>query len=180
MSNVFYWTKMEHPLGIFYLMASEQGLCRITWPHESFDAITRFQKHHAPHRALVEDPERLEAMIDQLEEYWSAQRHDFDIPLDLMGTPFQIGVWTALQTILYGTVSTYGAVARQIRNPMATRAVAAAIGQNPVPIIVPCHRVIGKDKTLTGFGGGLSLKAHMLRLEGYDQFIESGHSRFAY
>ncbi|HBQ95349.1 MAG: methylated-DNA--[protein]-cysteine S-methyltransferase [Firmicutes bacterium] len=178
MAEVLYWTKMDHPFGVFYLMASDRGLCRITWPHEPFDMITRFHQRHAPHAALIEDPRRLESVVHQLEAYWNGQRNRFDISLDLVGTPFQVSVWTALQTIRYGSVSTYGAVAAEIGRPKATRAVGTAIGQNPVPIVVPCHRVIGKDGTLTGFGGGLRLKACLLRMEGVNGFIETGHSRF--
>ncbi len=178
--DVFYWTKMDHLDGTFYLVSSERGLCCITWPHEPFDTIRRFQQNHASHGALVEDHHRLQAAVHQLEEYWNGQRRDFDIPLHLMGTPFQLSVWKTLQTIPYGTISTYGAIAAQIGKPRATRAVGSAISQNPVPIVIPCHRIIGKDKSLTGFGGGLRLKSAMLRLEGYDAFVESGHSRYAY
>lgn len=180
MSDRFYWASLEQPQGIFYIMAHERGVCRIAWPQESFDAIVRFHQYHAPEAPLIADAQPLKETIRQLEEYWNGQRTRFELPLYLLGTPFQIKVWTAVKTIAYGTVSTYSAIASQIGNPQAMRAVGTATGRNPVPIIVPCHRVIGKNGTLTGFRGGLRLKALMLSQEGYASFVEAGHNRFRY
>jgi len=101
----------------------------------------------------------------QLGEYFRGERKDFDLPLSLSGTEFQVAVLEALQRIPYGETTSYGAVAKLIGRPKAVRAVGAANGRNPIPIIVPCHRVIGSSGDLTGFGGGLDTKAALLRLE---------------
>ncbi len=104
-------------------------------------------------------------MIRQLEEYFAGTRKQFDIPLALRGTPFQLEVWHALQQIPYGETRTYAGIAHAIGRPTATRAVGAANGANPIPIIVPCHRVIGSNGSLTGFGGGIDVKRRLLDLE---------------
>jgi methylated-DNA-[protein]-cysteine S-methyltransferase len=101
----------------------------------------------------------------QLAEYFSGERKDFDLPLKLNGTEFQVSVLEALLEIPYGETTSYGAIAKQIGRPKAVRAVGAANGRNPIPIIVPCHRVIGSSGDLTGFGGGLDTKEALLRLE---------------
>lgn len=102
---------------------------------------------------------------EQLAEYFSGERKDFDLPLRIAGTEFQLSVLEALQEIPYGETRSYGAIAKQIGRPKAVRAVGAANGRNPIPIIVPCHRVIGHTGDLTGFGGGLDTKEELLRLE---------------
>ena len=102
----------------------------------------------------------------QLADYFAGTRHAFDLPLKPSGTPFQQSVWAALQDIPFGETISYGTLAKTIGRPKASRAVGAANGANPIPIMIPCHRVIGADKSLTGFGGGLELKASLLQHEG--------------
>ena len=102
----------------------------------------------------------------QLREYFGGERESFSVPLRLVGTAFQLSVWQALKKIPYGRTRSYREIARSIGRPTATRAVGAANGQNPLPIFVPCHRVIGSNGSLTGFGGGLDVKLALLRLEG--------------
>ena len=102
----------------------------------------------------------------QLKAYFEGKLQDFDLPLSPQGTEFQLKVWKTLRTIPYGKTWSYGELARRIRRPDAQRAVGAANGQNPIPVIVPCHRVIGADGSLTGFGGGLPIKQKLLALEG--------------
>ncbi|MGE5625020.1 MAG: methylated-DNA--[protein]-cysteine S-methyltransferase [Bacillota bacterium] len=102
----------------------------------------------------------------QLKAYFAGKLTEFDLPLEPQGTDFQLKVWSALRTIPYGDTWSYGELARRIRRPAASRAVGAANGQNPIPVIVPCHRVIGADGSLTGFGGGLPIKQKLLALEG--------------
>jgi methylated-DNA-[protein]-cysteine S-methyltransferase len=103
--------------------------------------------------------------LRQLREYFAGARTDFDLPLAPEGTEFQRGVWQRLQEIPYGQTISYGELARRIGNPQASRAVGAANGQNPIPIVIPCHRVIGANGKLTGFGGGLPVKEALLALE---------------
>ena len=105
------------------------------------------------------------AVIKQLDEYFDGSRQDFDLPVSPDGTEFQRRVWQALQQIPYGETWSYGELAKYIGNPNASRAVGAANGLNPIPIIIPCHRVIGSNGKLTGFGGGLKTKALLLDLE---------------
>lgn len=102
----------------------------------------------------------------QLEAYFAGKLKRFDLPLAPEGTEFQLKVWNTLRTIPYGETWSYGDIARRIRRPAAFRAVGAANGQNPIPVIIPCHRVVGSDGSLTGFGGGLPIKQRLLALEG--------------
>ncbi|KOS56872.1 methylated-DNA--[protein]-cysteine S-methyltransferase [Rhodococcus rhodochrous] len=106
-----------------------------------------------------------EEIIEQLDEYFAGRRTEFTVPLELHGTPFQRRVWQALQSVPYGTVCTYTELAAAVGHPTAVRAVAAANGRNPVSIVVPCHRVIGRDGTLTGYAGGLDRKRYLLDRE---------------
>lgn len=108
----------------------------------------------------------------QLQAYFSGQRQDFDLPLDLSrGTDFQRGVWQALINLPFGSTTTYANLARQIGRPDAVRAVGAAIGRNPISVIVPCHRVLGTDGSLTGYAGGLERKIELLRIEGHHDLL---------
>jgi len=113
----------------------------------------------------VRDDQPFRAVRAQLDEYFAGKRRAFDLPLAPKGTDFQRDVWRALVAIPYGATTTYGAIARSIGRPDSVRAVGAANGANPIAIIVPCHRVIGKDGTLTGYGGGLPRKQLLLELE---------------
>jgi methylated-DNA-[protein]-cysteine S-methyltransferase len=106
------------------------------------------------------------AIAEQLDEYFAGERHAFDLPLVLRGSDFQLAVWNALREIPYGETRSYGEITRRIGRPLAdVRAVAGTIGRTPIPIIVPCHRVIGADGSLTGYGGGLDRKRTLLDLE---------------
>ena len=107
----------------------------------------------------------LEDAVRQLEEYFAGERRDFDLPLDPAGTPFQLTVWAALRDIPYAETINYGQLAGRVGNPNASRAVGLANGRNPISIVVPCHRVIGADGSLTGYGGGLDRKRALLALE---------------
>jgi methylated-DNA-[protein]-cysteine S-methyltransferase len=102
----------------------------------------------------------------QLREYFCRTRREFDLPLDARGTPFQRAVWAEVVRIPYGTTTTYGEIGRRIGRPRAARAVGSAMGANPLPILIPCHRVIGARGSLTGYAAGLEVKAALLRLEG--------------
>ncbi len=97
-------------------------------------------------------------IIDQLTEYFAGKRRSFNLKLNLSGTPFQKKVWQQLQDVPFGSTTSYGEIAKRMNNPKACRAVGGANNKNPIPIIIPCHRIIGKDGSLTGFGGGLELK----------------------
>jgi methylated-DNA-[protein]-cysteine S-methyltransferase len=127
------------------------------------------QKHQPARTALWQrrDDDPLVARTARfLARYFAGEPIELDVPLDLQGTPFQRAVWQALREIPRGTTRTYGEIARQAGSPAAVRAAGAAIGRNPVSIVVPCHRVLGTDGSLTGYAGGLNRKRHLLMLEG--------------
>lgn len=150
---------MPSPVGALTLVASASGLAAILWEHDK-PARVRLS-------ARAEDPEHpglLEAER-QLRAYFAGARTVFDLTLDMAGTPFQQKVWQALLTIPFGQTRSYAELARQIGHPAACRAVGAANGRNPVSIIVPCHRAIGSDGSLTGFAGGIASKRDLLALE---------------
>lgn len=114
----------------------------------------------------VEDPAAFREVMGQLDEYFAGSRASFDLALAPAGTPFQQRVWAELARIPAGTTVTYGELARRVGRPGAARAVGAAVGRNPVSIVVPCHRVVGSDGALTGYAGGIARKAFLLALEG--------------
>jgi methylated-DNA-[protein]-cysteine S-methyltransferase len=148
------------PLGDVLLAATEQGLAGVWFVHR--------QEHMPDSSQWMTDDSHPTLLVaaQQLHEYFLGQRQSFDLPVQpAWGTPFQRAVWQALQRIPYGRTSTYGYIARDIGNPKAVRAVGAAIGQNPHSIIVPCHRVVGANGSLTGFAGGLDRKQHLLAFE---------------
>ncbi|MHC1694929.1 MAG: methylated-DNA--[protein]-cysteine S-methyltransferase [Eubacteriales bacterium] len=115
---------------------------------------------------LTGQSELADIVVGQLIEYLSGQRRDFDIPVSATGTKFQHGVWELLSRIPFGEVRSYGEIARALGSPKAARAVGMACNRNPLPIIVPCHRVVGSDGSLTGYAGGIALKKKLLELEG--------------
>lgn len=148
------------PIGRLKLVASDKGLAAILWDNDRPLPI-----HLAD---LVENPVHATLLYaeKELNQYFSGKRKVFSVVLDMQGTHFQKQVWEALLAIPFGETRSYGQIANQLGNPKATRAVGAANGQNPIPIIVPCHRVIGANGKLTGFGGGLEIKDQLLALEG--------------
>jgi len=151
------------PVGELTLIASASGLRGVRWPGETL-------VERAPPRAsapaslpsLAEPSAILRAAADQLGEYFAGVRTTFDLPLDPRGTPFQHAVWGVLRVIPFGKTISYGEQARRLGDPRKARAVGAANGRNPIPIIVPCHRVIGADGSLTGFAAGTDAKAWLL------------------
>lgn len=126
------------------------------------------------------DTTPLQELSTQLTAYFEGTLKEFTVPLDLRGTPFQVRVWTALQDVAYGELRTYRQIATAIGAPQAVRAVGAANGANPVPVIVPCHRIIGSSGQLVGYGGGLDLKRGLLELEGVMSAFEPGVSGSAF
>ena len=143
---------METPAGPLVLAGDREAL-----------RIIRFHGHQDD--AWVVDRAPFGDAIEQLKAYFAGKLTAFDLTLAPVGTPFQTGVWQALQSIAYGETTTYGAIAKRIGKPGAIRAVGAANGANPIPIVIPCHRVIGRNGKLTGFGGGLPVKELLLKLE---------------
>ncbi len=144
----------------FRVLSSTGGLRWIELNPGTFEELA--DKLHA---RIVPDDQPNAAALDQIHEYLRGERREFSIPLDIRGTPFQQGVWDALLGIPYGETVAYADIAETLGKPTALRAVGQAVGANPIPIVIPCHRVVGKDGHLVGFGGGLPLKERLLYLE---------------
>jgi len=165
-TDTVYWSSVPpHHEWNIYAAATKAGLCCVTLPNESFETMDKLVKRHFPHSSLVQNEDWMFPYVRELEEYFEGNRREFSLALDFRGTPFQVSVWDALLKIPYGQSVTYSDVARSIGKPAAVRAVGAAIGANPIPFIVPCHRVLGKNGSLTGYRGGMDIKSALLQLE---------------
>ena len=169
-SGVMYFERFDTSIGSLTIAADAEGLRHIEFPSN---------RHPVERAGWVPDAsgrvsDVLRTTREQLLEYLAGERRDFDLPLRPQGTAFQMDVWRTLATIPYGDTWSYRDLARAISKPDAMRAVGAANGRNPLPIVLPCHRVIGADGSLTGFGGGLSTKEALLRLEGALPMPRSG------
>jgi len=150
---------MSSPVGRLTLVATDYGLAAILWEHDRPGRVRLNVGAEVNDHPVLVETER------QLEEYFAGRRTQFALKLDAAGTAFQRQVWNALLTIPFGETRSYGQIARQIGSPSAVRAVGAANGRNPLSIVVPCHRVVGSTGALTGFAGGLDVKAHLLAFE---------------
>lgn len=149
---------LDSPVGTLTLAANEDGLHAIEFP---------CNRHPADREGWTPGDHRvLDMAARQLDAYFAAKRRDFDLPLAPRGTDFQRTVWMTLAGIGFGETISYAQLAQRVGKPTAMRAVGAANGRNPLPIVLPCHRVIGADGALTGFGGGLPTKQFLLELEG--------------
>lgn len=166
--------KLEKHSFFYTIVKSPVGKLLLTGNGESLTGLDFQEGPHPfkPKRDWVQDDARFAQVVKQLKAYFAGDLKQFDLPLAPRGTDFQMGVWKALRSIPYGETISYGQLADQIGNPRAVRAVGGANGKNPIAIIVPCHRVIGSDGTLTGFGGGLPIKEALLRLEGSQQAFQ--------
>ena len=155
--NAVRYTWYESPIGPLLLAGSDAGLKLVSF--------SEGRRARAVNPEWREDSSAFAQVMEQLRSYFAGKRSSFELPLVLTGTEFQKKVWNALQAIAYGETISYKELAQRVGNPQAVRAVGAANGANPIPIIIPCHRVIGHDGSLTGFGGGLPLKKKLLQLE---------------
>ncbi|MGC7560732.1 methylated-DNA--[protein]-cysteine S-methyltransferase [Pasteurella sp. PK-2025] len=157
MSTIYYCYYVA-PVGRLLMLAQDEKLTNLDFEQEQM----------LPHSTWVEDAKRpIFLHVKQaLSRYFAGEKEDFKgIPLAPQGTAFQCAVWQALQQIGYGESASYAELAKRIANPKAVRAVGGAVGRNPISILIPCHRILGKDRALTGFGGGLPIKRHLLQLE---------------
>ena len=162
----WYTTTVDSPCGPLICVVDEDGaVVRIEFGRgrESQKVTARMA---AQGEEVIEDAGRTAEVRRQLAEYFAGRRQEFDLPLAPRGTPFERSVWDELRRIPFGETRSYAEIARALGKPAATRAVGRANGANPIPIVVPCHRVIGSNGSLTGFGGGLDVKARLLELEG--------------
>lgn len=156
-------TVVASPVGPLTLVASDEGLRAVLWPGDD-PARVPTATEAVPVAAPGDHPV-LAATAVQLDEYFAGERRSFDLPLDPVGTDFQLAAWRALREIPYGTTATYAEQAARLGDRNKARAVGAANARNPLSIVVPCHRVVGTDGRLTGFAGGVDTKRSLLELE---------------
>lgn len=157
--ETLYYSRLDSLAGPLVIGVSPRGMVALEFDRGKFP----------PKKSSVNWQESAEATrryVKELKEYFAGRRREFDFPLDLRGTPFQVRCWRALLEIPYGETRTYAAIARAVGRPQAFRAVGMANNRNPIAIVVPCHRVIASDGTLCGYGGGLDIKRKLLELEG--------------
>lgn len=160
--NTIRWTSISTPIGTVVIVVGQSGVLRI-WLRS--DDPKRDAYRTAP--SAIRDNAGLAPMANALRDLIDGKRRDFPYPLDISrGTPFQQAVWVALRSIPYGSVVTYGDLARRINKSNAARAVGQAVGANPLPVVIPCHRVLASGGALGGFTGGVDIKRHLLRVEG--------------
>lgn len=166
--QTLFWDSVSCPFGECFVIATDAGVCWLGTPGSNMDEGVVRTKRWLAVGEVVHDRAfpPLHQAVEQLERYFAGELHLFTCPLDMQGTPFQLAVWQELCRIPYGEKRTYGEIAQTIGRPSASRAVGAANGANPIAIIVPCHRVIGSNGALTGYGGGLPTKSWLLDLEG--------------
>ena len=153
----------DSPLGTLLVATTDRGLCQISFdPDRGLDELSE-----SFGRRVLRVPRRVDEARRELDEYFERRRTEFDLPMDLSHTPeFQRDVLHELARVPYGEVTTYGTLAARVGKPRAARAVGGAMHSNPIPIVLPCHRVVGASGSLTGYGGGLDRKEWLLRLEG--------------
>jgi len=164
--SAIYYDRMKSPVGPLLVASTDEGLLRIAFT-DSEAVLKEDLAHRGVARPLVRSPERLAAAAAQLEDYFAGRRRAFDLRADLrLVTPFRRRVLQATGAIPAGSVSTYGEIARGIGQPRASRAVGQALGHNPVPIVIPCHRVLGGGGGIGGYTGGLEIKRKLLEIEG--------------
>lgn len=159
MKSPHYFKQIKSPVGMLTLIADSKSLVALLWEDD------KPSEKKYPGLELSENHPILKRTESQLKEYFKGKRTKFDVPYTFYGTEFQRNVWKALSRIPYGKKKSYAEIAKEVRSPKAFRAVGAANGKNPISIIVPCHRVIGADGSLTGFGGGIDNKKFLLDLE---------------
>lgn len=160
-----YWTRFEQEGWCFYIAATDKGLSYVGSHDQPFSELAGWAAKHHPGTTLLQSEERMEGYVTEIREYLDGERQSFSFSFDMTGTPFQQEVWQALQSIPFGETRSYSELAEAIGRPSAVRAIASAIGANPVLITIPCHRVIGKNGSLTGYRGGLAMKTRLLELE---------------
>jgi methylated-DNA-[protein]-cysteine S-methyltransferase len=163
--DVFY-TRLESQIGTVWIASTQYGVCKISLGADQSGAFLSWLLRTVRATRPREEPQLMAEIVGQFHEYFSGSRQMFDLSLDVRGTSFQRAVWSQVVRIPYGATATYGDIAQLVGKPRASRAVGAAVGANPLPIVVPCHRVIGADGSLTGFASGLDVKETLLRLEG--------------
>jgi methylated-DNA-[protein]-cysteine S-methyltransferase len=159
MNEIVRWCRIETPLGTVRIVARGDAIAGVWFDGQKYDAVPDGSWRESPNAPLLRDAAR------QLKEYFAGRRARFDLALAPQGTAFQQSVWRAIAKVPAGRTASYGDLARRIGRPSAVRAVGAAVGRNPLSVVVPCHRIVGSDGSLTGYAGGLERKRLLLALE---------------
>lgn len=159
MNEIVRWCRIETPLGTVRIVARGDAIAGVWFDGQKYDAVPDAAWRESPGDPLLRDAAR------QLKEYFAGRRRRFDVALAPQGTAFQQSVWRAIAKVPAGRTASYGDLARRIGRSAAVRAVGAAVGRNPLSVIVPCHRIVGSDGSLTGYAGGLDRKRALLALE---------------
>ncbi len=157
--------EVHSTIGTLRLAVTARGLVRLALPRARGLGFRGWLERHVPEASLVDWLPALDKVVSELDEYFAGTRLQFTLPLDRRGTPFQLAVWEATLRIPFGETRTYGEIARSVGRPGAARAVGAASGANPVPLVVPCHRVVAAAGQLGGYGGGTPMKRKLLAFE---------------
>lgn len=160
-----YWTTITWRDWLVCLAATSKGVCYIGLGDDCWDALENWRSKQLPGYTPEEHPERLKPFASELLDYLNGRRRSFDLPIDLHGTVFRLVVWHELLKVPYGQTASYSEIAERIGKPSAVRAVATAIGSNPLLIVVPCHRIIGRTGKLSGYRDGIDKKERLLELE---------------
>ena len=164
-TNVVHYTSMRTPVGRLYVAATEAGLVRVAFDQIEASFVTDLRRQLK--RDVIQSADRMAGVVAQLEAYFAGERPAFDVPIDLgQVAPFQRSVLMAARRIPAGQLVSYGEIARRIGRPKASRAVGQALGHNPVPIVIPCHRIVPSGGGLGGYVGGLDIKRKLLKMEG--------------
>ncbi|SHF40353.1 methylated-DNA-[protein]-cysteine S-methyltransferase [Seinonella peptonophila] len=171
--QTIYWTTYRNKYWEIYLAATKKGLCYVGGANERDISFLGKLKNRNFSPSIKHHDDLFKTYKDQLDEYLEGNRNHFTFPIDIQGSAFQNLVWNALNQIPYGKTATYSDIAMRIQRPSAARAVGAAIGSNPLLIVIPCHRVIGKNGKLTGYRGGILMKNQLLQLENGQEFLDN-------
>ena len=166
MSDKIVLGSVETPIGTYQAACTSAGIGRLSFPTDDPAECMAWARRWAPDAQICASGPLLKELAAQLSAYFAGRLRAFDLPLDLRGTPFQVRVWREVLAVGFGEVRTYGQIAAAVGQPQAFRAVGAANGANPLPILVPCHRLIGSNGSLIKYGGGLDIKRRLLKLEG--------------
>ncbi|WP_040948850.1 methylated-DNA--[protein]-cysteine S-methyltransferase [Gorillibacterium massiliense] len=164
-ATCLYWSMVEDKALPMYIAATEKGLAYVGSPHKSFAELALWAEKRMPGAVLFRDDERLLSYVRELSEYLQGTRHMFTIPQDAVGTAFQKAVWEVVRAVPFGNICSYSDIAIAIGKPASVRAVGAAVGANPLLMVIPCHRIMGKNGHPTGYRGGLDVKMRLLQME---------------
>lgn len=163
---MIYCTSFESKIGLLYVASTDKGVCKISVPRQTKKDFFRWLHQNFDDADVVDNKSRNKETIDQLNRYFNGRLAKFTCTIDLMGTPFQVRVWKELTKIPYGTTISYKQLAKRLGTSKGFQAVGRANAANPLPIVVPCHRVIGTDGSLVGYSSGIKTKEFLLKLEG--------------